>query len=151
MSPLLRVFSYLRKYPVLAGLQLFCALAMTAALVVFPEITKYITNVVVPQKNASALLPWVLLAFGGFFIRDLCNMLRILINNTFEQKVIYDLRCDLHQKIQRLPLIWFDSRRTGDVMSRIMEDVTSMERVLIDGLEQGIVAALKVLYMAKES
>ncbi len=148
MSPLLRVFSYLRKYPVLAGLQLFCALAMTAALVVFPEITKYITNVVVPQKNASALLPWVLLAFGGFFIRDLCNMLRILINNTFEQKVIYDLRCDLHQKIQRLPLIWFDSRRTGDVMSRIMEDVTSMERVLIDGIEQGLVAAVQVLIMA---
>lgn len=148
MRSLLRVFFYLRRYPLLAFLQLTCALTMTFALVVFPMITKHITNEVVPERKYGELLPWVLLALGGFFLRDLCNMLRIMINNTFEQKVIYDLRSDLHEKIQRLPLTWFDSRRTGDVMSRVMEDVTAMERVLIDGIEQGVVALSQVLVMS---
>lgn len=148
MHPLLRVFAYLKRYPVLACLQLLCALLMTVALLVFPEVTKHITNVVVPTGDYGALWPWVLLALGGFVLRDACNMLRIVINNTFEQRVIFDLRSDLHRKIQRLPLSWFDSRRTGDVMSRVIEDVTAMERVLIDGIEQGLVAIVQVLVIA---
>lgn len=147
MKPLLRVFSYLRKYPMLATLQLFFALTVPIALVIFPVITKHVTNVIVPNRDYEGLWPWVLLALGGFFLRDICNMLRINTNNVFEQKVIFDLRSDLHQKIQRLPLVWFDSRRTGDVMSRVMEDVMAMERVLIDGIEQGLVALLQVVIM----
>lgn len=148
MKTLLRVFKYLRRYPGLASLQLACTIAMTLALVIFPEITKHITNVIVPTGNYEGLWIWVLLALGGFFIRDICNMCRILVNNTFEQKVIMDLRCDLHEKIQRLPLEWFDARRTGDVMSRIMEDVQAMERVLIDGIEQGLSAIVQVIVIA---
>jgi len=71
--------------------------------------------------------------------------LRLLLNNTFEQKVIFDLRSDLYSHIQLLPLRWFDNRATGDLMTRILEDVTSMERVLIDGIDQGTVAVLQIL------
>lgn len=148
MHDLFRVFSYLRKYPIMAVLQLSCALLMTVALVIFPEVTKYITNTIVPEKRWDELWIWVAVAFFGFLLRDLCNTFRILLNNTFEQKVILDLRCDLHNKIQSLPLNWFDTRRTGDVMSRVIEDVTSMERVLIDGIEQGLVSAIQVIIMA---
>ena len=66
-------------------------------------------------------------------------------NNTFEQKVIFDIRSDLYEKLQRLPLKWFDNRPTGDIMTRVAEDVTSMERVLIDGIEQGLVALLQIV------
>ena len=65
------------------------------------------------------------------------NALRIILNNTFEQRVIFDLRSDLYSHIQMLPLRWFDNRATGDLMTRILEDVTSVERMLIDGIEQG--------------
>jgi ATP-binding cassette subfamily B protein len=81
----------------------------------------------------------------GFLLKDGLNSLRIFINNIFEQKVIFDIRSDLYEKIQRLPLQWFDTRRTGDIMTRVVEDVTNMERVLIDGIEQGLIAALQVL------
>ena len=72
------------------------------------------------------------------------NALRIVVNNTFEQKVIFDLRSDLYSHIQLLPLRWFDNRATGDLMTRVIEDVNSVERVLIDGIEQGVVAILQV-------
>jgi len=44
-----------------------------------------------------------------------------------------------------LPLRWFDNRATGDLMTRVLEDVTSVERVLIDGIDQGTVAVLQIL------
>jgi ABC-type multidrug transport system fused ATPase/permease subunit len=51
----------------------------------------------------------------------------------------------LYSHIQLLPLKWFDNRATGDLMTRLLEDVTSVERMLIDGVEQGVVAVLQMV------
>lgn len=146
MKSILRVFSYLRHYPGLATAQLGCALGMTLAVFVFPKVTGHVIDEIIPNPARHAEFGWwIALALVGFLIRDGLNCLRIFVNNTFEQKVIYDIRSDLYGKIQSLPLRWFDTRRTGDVMTRVVEDVTNMERVLIDGIEQGLIAALQVV------
>ncbi len=130
----------------LASLQLFCAFGMTAALFVFPTITGYAVDEILPNPSRHREFQfWVILTLVAFGVREGLNGLRIFINNHFEQKVIYDIRSDLYGKIQLLPLSWFDTRRTGDIMTRVVEDVTNMERVLIDGIEQGIIAVLQVL------
>ena len=146
MKSILRVFSYLRNYPGLATAQLFCALGMTAAVFVFPKVTGHVIDEIIPNPaRHPEFFWWVALVVAGFLVRDGLNSLRILVNNTFEQKVLFDIRSDLYEKIQTLPLRWFDTRRTGDVMTRVVEDVMNMERVLIDGIEQGLIAALQVL------
>jgi len=146
MHSILRVFSYLRHYPGLAAAQLACAVGMTLSVFIFPNATGHVIDEIIPQPARHGEFGfWVALALAGFLARDGLNSLRIFINNAFEQKVIYDIRSDLYAKIQRLPLRWFDNRRTGDVMTRVVEDVTNMERVLIDGIEQGLVAVLQVL------
>jgi len=144
MRTVFRVFSYVKRYPALATAQLSCAVFMTLLVIVFPGVTRVITAEVIPQRDFDRLIPLALLALGTFFATNLFNALRIILNNTFEQKVIFDIRSDLYQKIQRLPMRWFDNKRTGDVMTRVTEDVTAMERVLIDGIEQGVVALLQV-------
>jgi ATP-binding cassette subfamily B protein/subfamily B ATP-binding cassette protein MsbA len=145
MRTVFRVIVYLKRYPLLAVAQMACAVLMTVLVIVFPSVAQSITGEVIPQRDFDRLVPLALLAVGTFFATNLFNALRILLNNTFEQKVIFDIRSDLYAKIQRLPMRWFDNQRTGDVMTRVTEDVTSMERVLIDGIEQGIVALLQVL------
>ena len=146
MKSILRVFSYLRRYPVMALVQLFCAVGMTLAVFVFPNATGHVIDKVIPDPSRHhEFLFWTLVALAGFLLKDGLNALRIFVNNTFEQKVIFDIRSDLYNKIQKLPLVWFDGKRTGDIMTRVVEDVTNMERVLIDGIEQGLVAALQVL------
>jgi len=116
------------------------------AIFVFPNVTGFLIDEVIPKPTRHGEFTfWVLMALGGFLLRDGLNSLRIFINNIFEQKVIFDIRSDIYERIQRLPLNWFDSRRTGDIMTRVVEDVTNMERVLIDGIEQGLMAALQVV------
>jgi len=112
--------------------------------IVFPAATKWIINDVVRASRPDKLLPLIALAGIAFLLQHGFNALRIILNNTFEQKVIFDLRSDLYSHIQLLPLKWFDNRATGDLMTRVIEDVNSVERVLIDGIEQGIVAILQV-------
>jgi ATP-binding cassette subfamily B protein/subfamily B ATP-binding cassette protein MsbA len=141
----LRVFAYLRRYPFMASAQLFCAITGTLMVVVFPAVTREVLDVVVPKAQWERLTPLALMALAAYFAQHLFNSLRIQLNNTFEQKVIFDLRSDIYQRLQTLPLRWFDNRPTGDIMTTVSEDIPSVERVLIDGIEQGLVAVLQIL------
>jgi ABC-type multidrug transport system fused ATPase/permease subunit len=123
---------------------LACAIVTTLMVTVFPKATQLILDDVRTGRS-DRIWPLVLLAAGAFLARDVFNALRIVLNNTFEQKVIFDLRSDVYAHIQQLPLTWFDNRTTGDIMTRLLEDVTSVERVLIDGIEQGVVSLLQVI------
>src|SRR6266436_2086246 len=144
MKTVWRVFAYLKRYPVLALAMLACAIIGTLMVIIFPVVTKRILDEVVTGHHPERLLPLVLAAAAAL-LQNVLNSLRLLLNNTFEQKVIFDLRSDLYSHIQSLPLRWFDNRATGDLMTRILEDVTSVERVLIDGIEQGTVAVLQII------
>src|SRR3954469_18376451 len=145
MKTVPRVFAYLRRYPWLALGTLSCAILSTLMLVVFPAVTKRVVDEVLNQHHAEKLTPLVLIAGLAFVLQNGLNSLRIILNNTFEQRVIFDLRSDLYSHIQMLPLRWFDNRATGDLMTRILEDVSSVERMLIDGIEQGVVALLQLV------
>jgi ATP-binding cassette subfamily B protein len=140
-----RVFGYLKRYPALALGTLGCAIIGTLMVIVFPGVTKWIIDDVVRQHHPEKLLPLVLIAAAAFLLQHVFNALRIILNNTFEQRVIFDLRSDLYSHIQLLPLRWFDNRATGDLMTRVIEDVNAVERVLIDGIEQGVVAVLQIV------
>jgi ATP-binding cassette, subfamily B, bacterial len=145
MKTVWRVFAYLKRYPWMAAGTLTCAILSTVMVIVFPATTKWIIDDVVRANRPDKLLPLLMLAAVAFLLQHGFNALRIILNNTFEQKVIFDLRSDLYSHIQLLPLRWFDNRATGDLMTRVIEDVNSVERVLIDGIEQGVVAALQVI------
>src|SRR5436190_1388114 len=144
MKTVWRVFAYLKRYPWMAAGTLACALLSTRTIIVFPWVTKFLIDDVISGHQPELLLPMVGIALLAFFLQDLLNGLRILLNNSFEQKVIFDLRSDLFRHIELLPLRWFDNRATGDLITRVVEDVNSVERVLIDGIEQGVVAILQV-------
>jgi len=145
MKTVWRVFRYLKRYPWMAAGTLSCAILTTLMVIVFPSATKWIINDVVRAHRPDKLLPLILLAAVAFLLQHVFNSLRIILNNRFEQEVIFDLRSDLYSHIQLLPLRWFDNRATGDLMTRVIEDVNSVERVLIDGIEQGVVAVLQIV------
>src|SRR5437867_4322622 len=140
-----RVAVYLRPYRLLAALTILCAVLSLLASFAFPKLTAYAIDDVIGKQRAEQL-PLVMLGLiGAFLLRDLFNSFRILVNNHFEQNVIYDMRREVYARLQRLPVGYFDQRASGDLMTRIIEDVNSVERVLIDGTEQGVVALVGVL------
>ena len=145
MKTVWRVFVYLKRYPWMAAGTLACAILGTLMVIVFPAVAKRVIDEVLYQHRPERLGPLVLIAALAFVVQHGLNSIRIILNNTFEQKVIFDLRSDLYSHIQMLPLRWFDNRATGDLMTRILEDVNSVERMLIDGIEQGSVAVLQLV------
>jgi ABC-type multidrug transport system fused ATPase/permease subunit len=139
-----RVAVYLRPYKAMAAANILCALASLACSLVFPRLVMFIIDDSVRGRRTGYLGPALGLA-GAFLLRDLFNSLRILVNNYFEQNVIYDMRRDVFGRLQRLPVGYFDQRASGDLMTRVIEDVNAVERILIDGTEQGTTAILTLI------
>ena len=140
-----RVAVYLRPYQWMAFGNVACAVLSLAFALTYPQLMRLVIDRVIGEKQTPLLAPVMLGLFGAFLLRDLFNSLRIRINNRFEQNVIYDMRRDVYARLQRLPVRYFDQRASGDLMTRVIEDVNSVERVLIDGTEQGTVAILSIL------
>src|SRR6266567_91195 len=143
-----RVAVYLRPYKLMAAGTIGCALLSMALSLAYPKLTQFVIDEVIGHKRHDLLTPMMLALLGAFFLRDLFSSLRIRINNTFEQNVIYDMRRQVYARLQRLPVDYFDQRASGDLMTRVVEDVNSVERVLIDGTEQGSVAVLTIVGVA---
>ena len=140
-----RVSLYLRPYKLMAAGMITCGLFSLAFSLAYPKLTQFVIDQVIGHKRADLLVPTMLALMGAFLLRDFFNGVRIHINNTFEQNVIYDMRRDLYARLQRLPVNYFDQRASGDLMTRVVEDVNSVERVLIDGTEQGSLAVLTII------
>jgi len=121
------------------------AIASTLFMMAIPQVTKYVIDNVIGEREIG-MLPWAVGALiGCYFLREAFNSIRIRINNTLEQKVLIDLRRDLHDKLMELPIGYFDNRKSGEIASRVIEDVQNVERVILDGTEQGSVSLVMIV------
>jgi len=148
MGPLRRVLKYFAPYRGLVALTLLCAILSTLTALAPPYLVRTVVDDALGSGDLSQLLVYVALIGAAFFVRDLFNSLRIRYNNRLEQQVILDMRDEVFQKMERLSLGFYANRSTGELMSRVVDDVNHVERVLLDGTEQAIVALLTLAGVA---
>jgi ATP-binding cassette, subfamily B, bacterial len=145
MRSLFRVIRYIKPYRRLAYLTLACAVLTTSLEMVPPWLLKRVIDDVIRADNLP-LLKWVIaglvLAYLG---RNLLNSARIRFNNTLEQRVIYDMRDQIYRRLQGLSVSYYENRATGEIMSRVVNDVNNLERIFIDGVEAMVMAGLTLL------
>jgi len=58
---------------------------------------------------------------------------------------VFDIRSHVYRSLQRLSLNYFENRSTGEIMSRVNDDVTYVERIFVDGVEQFVTAILTLI------
>lgn len=139
-----RVTQYVLEHRMLFVLTLGLACAMTLISVAVPSaIQKVLDEIFLSGLGEEGFLAKGIALIGFMFLlKEVLNCLRIRVNNKLEQKVIFKLRKDLHDKLLNLPISFYDRRKSGDISSRVVEDVQSVERAILDGTEQGVIAVL---------
>jgi len=146
--PSARLLTFAKRHWRMALLQFCLAVAGTSLVLVFPGVVRWFFDDIIPNRRLDQILPIGGLALGAFLIREGLFSIRTRVNAVFEQRMIFDLRSQLHRKIARQPLSWFDSQSTGDVMTRMADDVPATQRVILEGIEQGVTATLQILISA---
>ncbi len=140
-----RTLVYLKPHVLSGAGNIFFAFCTIAFYYVFPYITQHIIDIVIGGRRMDRLFPAAACLAGAFLLCELCNAVRIITNTRFGQNVIYDMRRDVYAKMQRLPVKFFDRRSSGDLMTRVIDDVASVHRILIDGIERAATAFLSIL------
>jgi len=103
---------------------------------VLPASTKFIGDEVFVNRRYE-LLKWIALAIGASaLIQALTSFALSQILGVAAQRAITDMRKRVQQKIERLPISYFDSTQSGQLISRIMNDAEGIRNLVGTGLGQ---------------
>lgn len=118
------------------GIGSFLMLISRLAGMVLPASTKYIGDEVFTNKNYG-LLKWIALAIGvSTVIQAATSFTLSQILGVAAQRAITEMRKRVQQKIERLPISYFDSTQSGQLISRIMNDAEGIRNLVGTGLGQ---------------
>jgi ATP-binding cassette subfamily B protein/subfamily B ATP-binding cassette protein MsbA len=143
-----RLIAFARGHWRIAALQFALAVAGTSLIFVFPGVVRWFIDEIIPQRRTNLIWQAGGLAILSFTLRETLFYFRTRVNCTFEQRMITDLRGKLHCKVELLPLRWFDHQSTGDILTKLADDVPATQRVILEGIEQGLTALLQILITA---
>jgi len=147
---LLKVWNYIKKYRLLVLFSIFFAGLVVALTLYLPILVgEAIDYIVEPGKVQfdvirEILLKTVVLAVLTAVLQWLMNML----NNTITYNVIADIRKDVFERLQILPLKYMDNHPSGDIVSRVITDADQFADGLLMGFSQlftGVVTILGTL------
>jgi ABC-type multidrug transport system fused ATPase/permease subunit len=113
-----------------------------------PASAKYLIDDVL-TKHRTELLPWLALAVGGAtLLQAITSFILSQVLGVAAQRAITDMRKQVQQHVARLPVSYFDSTKTGVLISRIMSDAEGIRNLVGTGLVQmvgGVVTAIIAL------
>jgi len=146
---------YLARYKLSLALIFTFAVAATVFNVIGPKIlsrattelfngliAKFTGNGGIDFGKVGQILLTVLLLYG---ISLVCNLIQGWTMATLSQKVCYNLRREICEKINRMPMKYFESRTVGEVLSRITNDIDTMGQSLNQSVTQLITSICMIV------
>jgi subfamily B ATP-binding cassette protein MsbA len=97
---------------------------------VFPLVIRTLLNSILVQRNAGLLNAVVAFLVVIFVLQAVIGAVQGYLVTSLGERVSFDLRTQLFQHLQQLPMTFFDGRRTGELMSRVTNDVTLLQGAL---------------------
>ena len=132
------MFSFNRFYPFLkpyvprmiaAAVMVMAVAAVNLALL---RLGGTLWDVITVQHDADRMAQMILLLLGLVLLQGLCSMGHSYLTAWVSQRVMADFRTHLFAHLQTLSVNFFSKRRTGELMSRLMNDVTVIQNVVTD-------------------
>ncbi len=115
---------------------------------VLPASTKYLVDDVIGKRELHLLAPLVLVVLAATLVQGLTSYSLTQLLSKSSQRMIAELRVKVQSHVGRLPVAYYDSNKTGVLVSRIMSDVEGVRNLIGTGLIEfagGIMTSLFAL------
>lgn len=151
---LLRLFRYLAPFRLQLLGALLLVIVTAAVQALGPALIAQAIDVYITKKDPVGLAQIMLLLLGIYIVGLVAQSGQSYLIGTVGQRFLSRLRADIFDKVQSLPLSFFDQNKAGDLMSRLVNDIQTINQLLSQGLTQvigsvfslvGIVIAMLVL------
>lgn len=143
-----KFLSYYKPYLGMFFSVMFCAFIVAVITLVFPLLTRYITKTVLVGNLQNALskiykVGAIMLAL--IVLKTVCNYYYDYRGHTMGAMMERDMRNELFEHYQKLSFSFYDERKTGELMSRITNDLLSLSELYHHGPEDYIVYLVKFI------
>jgi len=149
-----RLFSYLKDFKgliilVCVFVVLTTVIGFVASLAMMPVINTIAETVVAENPDISAafayISKWLVLMAIGFLLSSSLNLIYTRIMLYVSSKTLANMRRDLFNHIQTLPLSFFDGRKTGEIMSRFTNDISRVSDLVSNTLPTLITSSISAV------
>jgi len=138
LSGIVRVLSYLRRYWSLELWVILCLLGVIALNIVVPLLIRIIIDYVIVRMEYQLLLLLSLAILGIAALRGIFAFAQRYTTEYAAQKIVYDVRNQIYEALQRQSFTFYDKMPTGQLMSRVTADVDLLRGFLAWGFPQFI-------------
>jgi ATP-binding cassette, subfamily B, multidrug efflux pump len=129
-----RLLRYIRPYRPQVIVAVLLLMAGAAVEMVGPYLTMIAIDRAIPEGDMQLLLRLVGLFLGATLLSFGFEYLQVLLTTWIGQKVMYDLRIELFTHLQRLSLRFFDRNPVGRLMTRVTNDVETLNELFSSGV-----------------
>ncbi len=143
--PLFIFLSYFKNHKKLFALDVFCACLIAGIDLTFPLITRSALNDWLPNKMYQTFFIVMGAVVLCYVFRSVLNYIVAYWGHIFGVRVEADIRRDLFRHIQTLSFDFYDSNRTGKLMSRITSDLFEVVELAHHGPEDLITSTLTII------
>ena len=127
---LIRILKYLKPY----WLQLiivFAIIILSSVLGLLPSlITARIIDEAILGKDFALLIRLVILAIITLAVSNIVGVLESYINSWVSQRIVYDMKNEMFQHLQKMPHSFFTSEKQGDIITRMNSDISGVATVI---------------------
>ncbi|HKB29151.1 MAG TPA: ABC transporter ATP-binding protein, partial [Candidatus Limnocylindrales bacterium] len=127
-----RILRFFAPYRAQITIVLVAILATSFIGLINPILLKLLIDIAIPQRDWGLLNLFVGLMIVLPIVSGLIGVGQTYLNNVIGQSVIQDLRGELYAHLQRMPLRFFTETRTGEIQSRLANDVGGVQSVVTD-------------------
>ncbi|SDI48928.1 ABC transporter ATP-binding protein [Natribacillus halophilus] len=128
------LFSRVRPHWRLTLIALIAVLFVALIEFALPQFIQYTIDVVIPEQQLDMLI-WIIVGvIGGATLLIGFQFTGSYLMAIVGQRALYTLRNDLYSHMQHADVSFFDRNRTGDLMSRMTNDVNMLQQLLSSGL-----------------
>ena len=142
-----KFLSYYRPYKGLFLADMICAFIAAGVTLVFPIITRYITGTVLNQEPVefSTIYKLGIYMVVLVIVEYFCNYFIAYQGHVMGAKMERDLRSELFAHYQKLSFSFYDDQKTGQLMSRLTNDLFSLTELYHHGPEDIMISLVKFI------
>jgi ATP-binding cassette subfamily B protein len=129
-----RLWRYLMRYRVRYAGGIFCLFAATSLAMAVPWLLKRSVNAIAGDAGMRVLVGYLVTIVGIALVQGVVRTYSRFVIFNVGRDIEYDLRNDLFRHLETLPLSFYQQRQTGDLMSRLVNDVTAVRMLLGPGI-----------------
>ncbi len=140
-----RFIGYYKPHMPLFIFDMFSALVVAITGLFYPMIVKNIINVYVPGRMLKKLIIWSSVMLLLYVLKAYFNYVMGYHGHVVGVRMQADMRRDLFKKYESLPFTYFDNNKTGDLISRLSNDLFDVSELAHHGPENVFLSALMLI------